>query len=248
MRGTTIAAVAAGLSLFGAYAYAQVASDSPHIVAALKDAARPKADSDRDALRMPAAMLAYGQVKPGMTIAELIPGGGYFTRIFSKAVGPSGKVYAVINPPAPGRGGGPPPVPAVRTIAADPNYRNVEVIEPVATFKVPRPVDLVWTSQNYHDVPEAGRAQLNKSVLDALKPGGIYIVLDHSAVPGTPFVASQHRIDKAIVRREVEAAGFTFVNESTVLSNPGDDRTKAVFDGAVRGDTDQFILKFRKGR
>lgn len=248
MRGKTIAALAAGLSLVAAYAVAQVTSDAPHIVAAVNDAARPKADKDRDALRLPAAMLAFAQVRPGMTIAELIPGGGYFTRIFSKAVGPNGKVYAIINPPAPGRGGGPPPTPAVRTIAADANFRNVEVVEPVATFKLPRQVDLVWTSQNYHDVPEAGRAQLNKSVSDALKPGGTYIVLDHSAVAGSPFVASQHRIDGAIVRREVEAAGFTFVSEASVLRNPGDDRTKPVFDNQIRGDTDQFIYKFRKGR
>jgi len=83
-------------------------------------------------------------------------------------------------------------------------------------------------------------------VLGALKPGGIYIVLDHQSAKGVDFNAGFHRIDRDKVKAEVLAAGFEFVGESSVLRNPADDGTKTVFDPSIRGKTDQFILKFRK--
>src|SRR5204863_9895303 len=109
--------------------------------------------------------LALAEVKPGSKVGELLPGGGYFTRIFSKAVGPTGKVYAGINPapPPPPPPAAPRPPPAVRGIAADAAYSNGAVTEgPLDQFTTPEPVDLVWTSRNYHDLPPALRPALNK--------------------------------------------------------------------------------------
>jgi predicted methyltransferase len=225
------------------------AKPGPHITAAVADKARPEADTARDADRKPAEMLEFAGVKPGEKIADFIPGGGYFTRIFSKAVGPKGKVYAAINPPAPNATNPPP----IRAVAADTaNYGNVEVVQgPLTELKLPEPVDLIWTSQNYHDIyvrnPEVGR-KATKAIYDNLKPGGVFVVLDHVAAAGTaPDPQDRlHRIDPALVRKEVEAVGFKFEGESKLLRNPADDHTKTVFDPSIRGHTDQFIYKFRK--
>src|SRR5438874_5391264 len=206
---------------------------APYIAAAVADPGRPKADTDRDADRKPAAMLAFAGVKRGTVMAELIPAGGYFTRIFSKAVGPKGKVFAIMPPvtdPAAKPAG-------VVAIAADPAYANVQLInEPFNALTTPQPVDLVWTSQNYHDLHlkrfNLDVVAVNKSVFAALKPGGLYVIVDHSALPGEPVDAADryHRIDPAIVRREVEAAGFKFESELDVLHNPADPKNILVFD------------------
>lgn len=245
MGRLSITAAAVGLTLaVGAVSISGLASaQASYVTAAVSDAARPKADVDRDVHRKPAEMVALAEIKPGSKVAELIPGGGYFTRIFSKVVGPRGKIYAVISPPNPQRPA------AVKTLAADPNYPNITVIEgPVPQFKTPEPVDVVWTSQNYHDIPADQRGALNKAVFDSLKKGGFYIVLDHSAPQGAGEQAHStlHRADEDIVKREVAAAGFKLIKEYDTLRNPKDDRTKRVFDASVRGDTDQFILKYQK--
>ena len=139
-----------------------------------------------------------------------------------------------------------------RAIAADPTYPNV-VVEATGfqTIAAPEKADVVWTSQNYHDMHNMTTLDLaksNKSVFDALKPGGVYLVLDHTAAAGSGVSATNtlHRIDPAVVKSEVEAAGFKFEGESKVLANPADDHTLKVFDPAIRGHTDQFIYKFRK--
>ncbi|MBX3483445.1 methyltransferase [Phenylobacterium sp.] len=229
------------------------AKPTPAQLAAVADKARPEADVQRDAARKPAEMLEFAGVKPGQAVADFIPGGGYFTRIFAKAVGPKGKVYAVIN--APPAGAAPPASPPpILAVAADPAYGNIEVVQvPLTEMKLPAQVDLLWTSQNYHDVyvrnPENGR-KATKAIYDALKPGGVFVVLDHAAAAGTaPDPQDRlHRIDPALVKKEVEAVGFRFVGESKVLANPDDDHTKAVFDPSIRGHTDQFIYKFQKPR
>ena len=245
MTRLSITALAAALALAGgASAIAQ--APPAYVTAAINDAGRPAADKERDVHRKPADMLAIAEIKAGTKVGELIPGGGYFTRIFSKAVGPTGKVYALINPPVEGR-----PPPAVNAIAADAGYSNVSVVAGALTdFKTPEPVDVVWTSQNYHDLPPAARPGVNKAAFAALKPGGIYIVLDHSAPKGAGEAAHStlHRADVDIVKAEVAAAGFRLEKEFDTLANAKDDRTKRVFDAAVRGDTDQFILKYRKPR
>jgi predicted methyltransferase len=242
------AALAVGLTAAAAYA-----APAAYITAAVADKGRPEADTKRDADRKPAEMMEFAGVKPGMTVVDLIPGGGYFTRVFSKTVGAKGTVYAVGNPPRPPQDPSkPPPPPAQDQIAADPNYANVKSIHiPLQQgVVIPTPADVVWTSQNYHDlhnVPNADLVAFDKSVFAALKPGGVFIVLDHTANPGDPNVTSKlHRIDPAVVKQEVTAAGFKYEGESTVLKNPADDHTKGIRDGFTQGQTDQFVYKFRK--
>jgi len=232
---------------------AGAASIPAYIKAAVADAKRPEADTKRDELRKPADMLAFAGVKPGMKIMDLMPGGGYFTRLFAEAAGPKGYVYAYMPDEMAKEethdGAKPLPI-----LAAAKDYANVSVARgPVNKITAPELLDLVWTSQNYHDLHDpfmgpADVAAVNKAIFDALKPGGIYVVLDHSAPKGSGLndTNTLHRIDEASVKKEVEAAGFTFVGESNVLRNPNDPRTALVFDKSIRGHTDQFILKFRK--
>jgi predicted methyltransferase len=227
-------------------AVAQVTPSSAHIVAAVADAARPQADRDLDDERKPADMMAFAEVEPGDKVGELIPGGGFMTRVFSKSVGASGKIYLFNGPPAAGRSLG------FQGILDDKaNYGNVSFVQTdFTTLPSPEPLDLVWTSQNYHDLHNPGRNidinKANKAVFDALKPGGIYIVLDHQSADGVDFDAQLHRIDGARVKAEVLAAGFQFVGESNVLRNPNDPRNIGIFDPSIRRKTDQFIYKFRK--
>lgn len=244
--------IAAGIPMFSLVpaappAHASMRS-SKAIAAAVADPARPAADRDRDTLRKPAACLEFAGVHRGMRMAELFPGKGYFTRIFSRVLGPSGHLYEIEPPP---RKPGAPD--EVKGIAADPHYQhNITVLQgPIANLRLPQPVDLVWTSQNYHDlhnVPGLNVADYDREVYKALKPGGIFLVLDHVAPAGSGFSDTNtlHRIDPAAAKKEIMSAGFEFVGESDVLRNPNDPHTSLVFDPSIRGHTDQFIYKFRK--
>ncbi len=224
-----------------------------NIKAAVADSARPDADRQRDENRKPGETLAFADVKAGEQIGELIPGGGYFTRLLSKAVGPKGHVFALVPPrPANAPADAPDRNAPIKALAADASYPNVSVDELVkGAVSVSAPLDLVFTAQNYHDlhnVPTLDVAAFNKSVFDALKPGGLYVIVDHSAEAGSGGrdTSTLHRIDVDTVKQEVTAAGFQFVGSSDILKNPADARTAKVFDPSVRGKTDQFILKFRK--
>ncbi len=213
---------------------------------------RPEADTKRDELRRPAEMVKFADIKPGDKVVDFMPGGGYFTRVFSAAVGPKGTVYAVVPQEMVNRR--PTAVDGVKGIASEPAYQNVKVlVQPAGSFAAPEPVDVVWTSQNYHDVHVESFglgdiAAVNKAAFKALKPGGVYIVLDHAARAGSGLEDTQklHRIDPAVVKTEVTAAGFTFEGESTALRNADDPHTAMVFDPSIRGKTDQFVYKFRK--
>jgi predicted methyltransferase len=223
------------------------------IAAAVADSSRPDADKQRDGNRKPAETLAFSGVKPGDQVAELLPGAGYYTRLFSKVVGSGGHVYALVPAPAPDAPADAPDFASrVKAIAAEPAYANVSVVvEPFSQLKVPVALDLVWTSQNYHDLhnfPGLDVGVFNQLVFEALKPGGIYLILDHAAEPGSGArdTATLHRIDAELVKKEVLAAGFVFVGGSDLLRQPADSHTVKVFDPSVRGRTDQFILKFRK--
>ncbi len=224
-----------------------------YVVAALGDPGRPKADRDRDAARKPGEVIAWAGIKPGMKVADLIPGGGYFTRIFSKVVGPKGHVYAYVPDELTKLAKRPP---AVKAIADDAAYKNVTLIlRLLGQFGAPEKLDVVWTAQNYHDMHDSfmGPADLkvvNRAIYNSLKPGGVFIVIDHSAEPGSGLRDTEtlHRIDADTVKKEVLAAGFIFEGETKVLRNPKDDRSLKVFDPKVRGETDQFVYKFRKPR
>lgn len=224
----------------------------PTVAEALSDPGRTDADRQLDAERKPAAMIFFAGIKPGARVMDLMPGQGYFTRIFAKVVGDKGYVYAyspteidsLIQKRYPG-------VDVTKQFAS---YPNVTVLHAsINSLYAPESLDVVWTSQNYHDLHDsfykpADLAIINKAIFNALKPGGVYIVLDHSAVAGSGLSATEtlHRIDEAVVKKEVLAAGFKLAAESNVLRNPNDPRDKLVFDPSIRRHTDQFILKFVK--
>jgi predicted methyltransferase len=220
--------------------------------AKIDNSTRPAADVERDAARKPAEMVKFAMVKPGQTVVDMLPGSGYFTRLFSQAVGPKGKVvalvpdvYAAANPVM-GTG--------ITALAAEPAYKNVEAaIRSLLVVGAPGSVERVFTAQNYHDLRSAklpaqtGEA-VNKAVFAALKPGGMYIIIDHSAAAGSGLrdVDTLHRIDAATLKAEVVSVGFKFAGESKLLASKADDRSKNVFDPAIRGKTDQFIYRFEK--
>ena len=231
-----------------AVAPAAMAADPPAYVAhAVAQPSRPKRDVAADALRAPAATLAFAGVKPGMNVVELFPGGGYFTRMLSDVVGPSGHVLSVEN------AGWKSAVKADQEMLATLNPANVTLdVETFGQLKLaPGAADLFWITQNYHDlkIAEYGAvdlAQFNRQVFAALKPGGVYLVLDHQANPGitTAEIAKLHRVEKATVIAEVTAAGFRLAGEGKFLARAGDDHTKPIFD--LKGQTDQYALKFVK--
>jgi predicted methyltransferase len=216
------------------------------ITAAVADAARPAADKERDANRKPAEVVAFAGVKPGMKVAELSPGGGYYTRILAKSVGPKGKVYALLNPGAAARPG---MLDAMNKLVAE--YPNVTVVTTdYAAIMLPEKVDLFWTTENYHDFhngPTANVAGLNKSVFDNLKPRGIFYVEDHNAADGAgPEATSKfHRMDVAIAKTELMAAGFKLDGEGTVLKNPADNRAGSNGESG-HFVTDRFMLRMKR--
>lgn len=221
---------------------------SGSIAQALADPARADQAND-DQRRQAAAVIAFSGAKPGWTVVDYLPGGGYWTRIFTNVVGPTGHVYALWPSGANSERG--------RAAVAALQGRNLpNVTAEIQATPVPTlaaPVDLFWTVQNYHDIAnkgagEAGLQAFNAAVFRSLKQGGTYVVVDHTDAAGTGITGTdtRHRIDPAAVRRQVEAAGFRFVGSSTALANPADDHSKGVFDPGLRGHTDQFVFKFRK--
>ncbi len=258
--GAAIAAIQ--LSTGAAAAAAPVAVPVPmpeYIAAAISDPARPDADRARDLNRKPAECIAFAGLKPGDRIADIFPGSGYYSRIFSKVVGPTGRVYALL--PQNIAEHVPVAVTDTKSQFSDSSYKNVlVVVAPIDAVTAPVPLDAVWMGQVYHDLPnvEMGPADIaaaNRAIYKALKPGGIYIVTDHAATPGSGFLDREpqmpkriHRIDPALVKQQVLAAGFVLEAQSDLLANPADPHTASVFDPSIRGRTDQFLLKFRKPR
>lgn len=239
--------VAAAIAL----AFAGVASAQTPVPAsvttALADPARADQQGD-DARRQAAAVVAFSGAKAGDVVVDFFPGGGYWTRIFAGVVGSRGHVYAVW-PAAAARY-------AEKSLPALQARGLPNVTAEVQTTNLPtapRPADLFWTVQNYHDIPNKGAGEPALRAFDAavyrlLKKGGTYIVIDHADAAGTALTGTEtrHRIDPDAVRRQIQAAGFRFVGESKVLRNPADDHSKGVFDDSIRGKTDQFVYKFRK--
>jgi predicted methyltransferase len=240
--------IASALLVLSLASGAALAAAPAYITHAVADPARPKADVDTDAMRDPADTLAFAGVKPGMMVAELFPGGGYFTRMISDIVGAKGKIFAIENAGWKGAGA------ADQKMIAELPQKNVELqVNPFGQMTLTQPVDLFWITQNYHDLKIAkygavDMAAFNAQVFKSLKPGGVYMVLDHQANPGTTLeqIAVLHRVEKAQVIAEVTAAGFKLAGEGKFLNRPDDDHTKSIFDKAIQGKTDQYALKFVK--
>ncbi len=209
---------------------------------------RPPEDKALDAGRRPEQVLAFFGIKPGMKVADLSAGGGYTTELLSRVVGPTGKVYSQ-NGPFPEK------FKKIGDVwhARLKGLKNVvEVDKPIdAPDLLPAPpntLDAVLINLNYHDLVgrKVDRTKVNSEIFTALKPGGVYGIVDHSAQNGSGDrdVSTLHRIDENFVIEEVEKAGFKLEAESSALRHPEDDRTWFVF--AHRGETDRFMLKFVK--
>lgn len=244
------AAAAVALGGLAGSVSAAWAAPPPNIVAAMADKGRPADEVARDAARKPGELLEFADVKTGDKVVDLIMGGGYFTRLLSVAVGPKGQVIAYQ------------PSEFIqfqakygedqKKVAAA--YPNVTALtSSLGALDLPDGVDLVLTVQNYHDLhltpfPKDTAAKVNAEIYKSLKPGGAYVIVDHVAVTGSGLEAPMkvHRIDPAVVKQEVEAAGFKLESESPLLKDGSDPHTASVFDPAIRGKTDQFVMKFRK--
>ncbi|MGY4398738.1 putative methyltransferase [Sphingomonas sp. UYAg733] len=254
MRYLLLLCTACSLALAALPAQAQKSFVIPSAVAtAVADSSRPATDTARDVNRKPIETLAFIGIKSGDRIADYASGAGYFTRLFASVVGPNGHVYAAV----PGelftfpnivKG-----IAETQLWAAGRANVTVTLAAALPAAKYPEPLDIFWIAQNYHDLHDSFMGPVdivafNKTVFDALKPGGVYVVLDHVAARGSPADVTDtlHRIEPSVVRREVEAAGFVFEAQSDILTNPQDPHTAGVFDKSIQGRTDQFLYKFRK--
>ena len=247
--GTVLVTI--GMLLGPALAAAYPRPTSTYVRTALADPARGDM-REVDARRHTEAVIAFSGIKPGDKVADLIPGQGYFSKVFSKIVGLHGRVY-MVWPDEYAKVAHPDPE-VDRKLAQQPEYANITVLaQPAAKFSTPEPVDLVFTAQNYHDYPDkfmgsADPIAFDRAVFRALKPGGVFLVVDHVAEAGSGMrdTDTLHRIDPETVKAQVTSVGFRFDGESRALRNSADDHRLKVFDPQVRGHTDQFIFRFRK--
>ncbi len=221
------------------------------IAAAVAYPGRPEEDRGRDVDRRPAEVLRFCGVGPGLRVGELMAGRGYYTEILSAAVGPSGKVFAHNSPFVLERFA---EEPFSRMLARLPLHNVTRLDTEPEEPGFPSGLDVVLLIRFYHDFywQEVDRAAVNRAVLAALAPGGVYCILDHHAEAGSRDrdVQRLHRVDAAMVKEEVLAAGFHWDDESDLLRRPEDDRTWSIFaDGGARNDkTDRFLFRFRKPR
>ncbi|WP_412545187.1 class I SAM-dependent methyltransferase [Maricaulis sp. MIT060901] len=232
----------------------QVVSDAPQtrwdtIMEAVDDEQRPDEDRVLDVNRHPAELLDFAGVQRGWVVADIVPGGGYYSRILSTAVGDMGRVYS-FNPSwvAEQYGDANEAMNAMARRRANLSHHADDLEDFGTGFD--RPLDAVFMVLFYHDTGYDGtdRAAMNQAIFNALAPGGVFLVVDHHAVEGSGLDAVQtlHRIESAVVMQEVMAAGFEFVSESDMLANPEDPRDISVFAPNIRRNTDRFVYLFRK--
>jgi predicted methyltransferase len=207
---------------------------------------RAEADRQTDVRRKPELLLAFTGVRQGMTVLDMGAGGGYSTELLARAVGPRGTVYAQESPAASPRARE-----RFEERAKAPAMKNVVRVLRDYDDPIPpnvRDLDLVTFFFAYHDTAfmAVDRAKMNRALFDALKPGGILVVADHSARAGAGIsaVKTLHRIEESALRGEIEAAGFRLIEEADFLRNPGDPRDAIVF--RPQTPVDEFVLKFAK--
>lgn len=234
-----------------------VSSPSPLLATRLAEGDRSAEDKARDAGRKPAAVVAFMGTRPGDTVVDVLTSGGYYTEVFAEAVGPDGIVYAHNIDFLLEMRDGQVDRQITARLANDrlPNVRrhDVEFSEPDLGLE-PESVDLAFTALNVHDMIDGRGPEATQQVLQVLrgilKPDGVLGIVDHAGNPGdaTTIATNKelHRIDEARVLEAIRAAGFELDATSDLLRNPADDRTKNVFAEGMRGQTDRFVLRFRK--
>ena len=225
-------------------------SSAAQIDAVIASPDRRPADRTNDVRRKPAQMLAFIGARPGMTALDLSAGSGYTSELLARAAGPTGRVYAQVAPRA---GGAPPSFATLSDRAKNLSGGNIVPVllpyDDLVAAEIPaNTLDVATLMFNYHDLGAMGvdRAAMNRSVLNALRPGGVYVIADHAGRPGTGLseASTLHRIEADFVRREVEAAGFRLAAEGDFLRNPADPRDRETPEGGQ--PKDEFVLKFLK--
>lgn len=229
----------------------QAAPIADKIRDAMKSDLRTEADTERDANRLPAETLEFFGLEDNMRAIELIPGGGWYTKLLAPALADNGKLYVSIGT---GR--------VQEALLNQPGFDKVEVIDPGVTinrdgetpyYTMPEftfdvaPVDIVLTFRNYHNFNEAGRKNINKAAFAALKPGGVYAVVDHTRrhMEGGSD-ENRRRVDPVLLIKEVQEAGFVLEDYSTLHYRADDELEYEVGRKSVTGNTDRFTIKFRK--
>ena len=218
-----------------------------YIRAAVANPLRPERDTARDAGRKPGETMAFFGIQPAQRVAEVNAGWGYFVRVLAGVVGEAGKVYAHSTEASNRRWGGNP----IEKFVAKTGVGNIEtVLGTMDEPNLPADLDAVFQVMSYHDAVWSGanRPKMLAAIRAALKPGGIYGVIDHHARPGRGLEDCHeiHRIEKQAVVEEVTAAGFVLEAESDLLANPDDPCTAQVHGKDIRDRTHRFMLKFRK--
>jgi predicted methyltransferase len=228
----------------GQPAYVMPAGTPAYVRHAIELPERSAEQKGRDVNRKPAELLTLSGLKPGDRVVEFASFGQYFTTFLSDIVGPTGVVYMYDLPYTDKRYGA-----ASRAFVATHANARYELID-YNTLELPQNLDIVFNVLYYHDLGlnDIDTGSLNARIFSALKPGGVFFIVDHNAAPGSGRrdTKALHRIDPTIIRQEVTAAGFELVTQSNLLANPSDDHTQRVFDPPIRGRTDQTIFKFRK--
>jgi predicted methyltransferase len=230
-------------------------SASAPIAASIDSTARLVGDREEDVWRRPAAALEFLEIKPGMQVIDYFAGGGYYTELLSRIVGPKGKVIAYNNAPFERFAAGKPAQRYAQNRLA--NVTPILSTSESLTLE-PNSLDAALFVQGYHDFylkktdgswPPTDPAKSLARLMPALKSGAIVVVIDHTANAGadpSDDANDLHRIDPALVKRDFEAAGLRFVASSDAYANPEDDHKKIVFHPTIRHKTDQFVFKFRK--
>ena len=235
---------AAGLFLTINSGLVQADDLADRINAALASPQRPEGEQARDQARKPLQTLQFLGVKAGMTVVDVLAGGGWYTEVLSAAVGPKGKVYSQ-NPERMKERMG-----EAAKARAD-RLKNVELLytADMTDFGLDGTADFAITALNLHDAYNFGGEQAGKDFLKgvykALKPGAVLGVIDHVGIAGQDN-KTMHRIEKSVASELIKSAGFTIEAESDILHNPEDDHTKAIRDAALQRNTDQMLFKARK--
>jgi predicted methyltransferase len=212
---------------------------------------RTERDIERDRNRMPVETLRFFGLRDDMRIVELLPGGGWYTKLLAPVMAENGEFYVALGT---GR--------VEKSLAGEKGFENINIV--ARDVKIYRPdgsrfyaleldglgvenADMVLTFRNYHNFGPEGRAAMNKAAYEALKPGGIYAVVDHSRRQmEADDDENRRRVDPVLAIKEIQAAGFELVDFSTLHFRPDDELRYEVGRKSVTGNTDRFTLKFRK--